>query len=775
MVKMKLLITALLITINISFSQTVIPIIDVRENNSQGIPVLIDQFVTISGVVTSANNFGSSGPGSVQDETAGISVYGSGFAGQVSIGDSVTVTSKVAEYRGLTELDFSAQGSSLTNHGPAVNMPEPLVVTIDQILNQAWNGVEEFEGMLLRINNVSINGSGNFAGNTNYPISDSTGTLELRVDQDVASLVGSPIPSGKVDVVGILGQFKFAAPYNDGYQLLPRDITDLLTENEPLIVAPVVASNITPSSFTIYFNTVRPGDTEVRYGKTQALELDTLVVDEDTTYHVIPIDNLDSLTTYYYQAASSNDNGTSISSIYSVSTSSANPTLGTVHLYFNYAVDNTVAIPGNEAMGNIDFSDKLIERINSATYSIDMAVYSFFGLSEVANAIVAAKNRGVKVRVVYDNRAVQSSMQVLLNNGIQMSQRPSMDGIMHNKFAIFDGRDTDPLNDWVWTGSWNWTTTDLTWRNSALEINDPTLASAYQVEFEEMWGSSNDTPNSSNAKFGPFKTDNTVHSFNIGGRPVELYFSPSDNTESKIINSMNTADSSIYFALLVFTSDGIYNSIFQRHAAGLRNLRGIINDINVQGSEFSNLQGLSGSEIFAFTLTGTLHHKYGLIDASVPDSDPIVITGSHNWSRSANEDNDENTLIIHDIYLANQYMQEFKRRYNELGGTTAFTIPIITSIKEESELYPSFITLEQNYPNPFNPMTTISFFMPERDFVDLSVYNLIGQKVENIFKGEVKAGKTVIDFRADDLSSGVYFYTLQTSNQTMSKKMILLK
>lgn len=776
MIKRIILIAAAIVTINLfSYAQTVIPIIDVRENNSQGIPVLLNQTVTISGIVTASNNFGSSGPGNVQDETAGISIYGSDFASQVNIGDSVTVTSVVAEYRGLTELDFTQSGSTLTNHGPAVYPPEPLVVTLAQLASQAWNGLEEYEGMLLRVNNVSIDGSGNFSGNTNYPITDSTATLEMRVDTDVATMVGSPIPSGNVDLVGILGQFQFNPPYNGGYQILPRDITDLLTDNEPLIISPVVASNITPSSFTIYFNTVRPGNTEIRYGKTQALELDTLVVEEDTTYHILPIEGLDSLTTYYYQALSSNSNGTSISSIYSVSTSSPNPSLGTMHVYFNSAVDNSVAIPGNEAVGNIDFSTKLIERINSATESIDMAVYSFFGMSEVANAIVAAKNRGVKVRVVYDDRQTQSSMQVLLSNGILISKRPNINGIMHNKFAIFDARDSDPINDWVWTGSWNWTSTELNWRNNIIEINDPTLASAYQTEFEEMWGSTGDTPNSSVAKFGPFKSDNTVHSFNIGGRPVQLYFSPSDHTESQIINSMSTSDSSIYFSLLVFTSDGIYNSIFQRHSSGLRNIRGIINDINSQGSEFSNLQALSGSEMFEYN-NGTLHHKYGIIDASVPDSDPIVITGSHNWSRAANEDNDENTLFIHDIYIANKYMQEFKKRYNELGGTTVFTIPIITGVKEsENELYPSSILLEQNYPNPFNPMTTISFFLSEKDFVDLSVYNLIGQKVATILSGEVNPGKTVVDFRGDNLSSGVYIYQLQTSKKTISKKMIMLK
>ena len=223
-----------------------------------------------------------------------------------------------------------------------------------------------------------------------------------------------------------------------------------------------------------------------------------------------------------------------------------------MHVYFNFPVDTTVAIPGNSAQGDRDFKALLIHRINEANYSIDLALYSFFGMQEVADALILAKSRGVKVRVVYDNRTIQNSMQALLNAGILMSQRPSnLSGIMHNKFFIFDARDTIASNDWLWTGSWNVTSTELTWKNNVVEINDPAITAAYQTEFEEMWGSNNDIPDPANAKFGSQKTDNTPHFFNIGGRDIQLYFSPSDGTTGKIINTVNSADQSIYMALYV--------------------------------------------------------------------------------------------------------------------------------------------------------------------------------------------------------------------------------
>jgi hypothetical protein len=755
-------------------AQTPEPIVNLRVNDSNGVPTRLGEEVTISGIVTVSNHFGNSGPANIEDNTAGISIYGSTLANAVEIGDSVTVTGQLDQFNGLTQLNLTLGSPSFTNHGQAVHPVEPTIVTLSEIKNQNWNGTELIEGLLVRINNVSINGSGSFASATNYTITDATNTLEMRVDNDAASIIGTAIPSGNVDLICIVAQYDFGV-YSTGYQVLPRFIEDIVTENTPLILTPIVASNVTPNSFTVYYNTLRNGDSQIKYGTTTALELDSISIEEDTTIHVIPVTGLEELTKYYYRVYSTNEVGTSESDIFSVTTASSNPTIGDINVYFNYSVDNSVAIPGNEAEGNIDFRDKLIARINAATYSIDMAVYSFFGLNDVANTIVAAKNRGVKVRIVYDARDVQSSMQILLDNGILMSQRPSnLDGIMHNKFAIFDSRDSEPVNDWVWTGSWNWTSTELNWRNNVIEINDPSLAQTYQDEFEEMWGSENDTPNSSNAKFGSEKTDNTSHSFSIGGIPVGLYFSPSDQTESKIINTMASADSSIYFAILSFTSDGIFNSIEQRHSLGLSDLRGIINDVNVQGSEFSNLQNLSGSEVFAFNIGGTLHHKYGVVDASSATSDPTVISGSHNWSRNANESNDENTLIIHDVYIANQYMQEFKKRYNELGGTTLFNIPILTSA-ENDELLPDELVLEQNYPNPFNPVTTVSFTLPVSEYVDLSVYNLLGQKVGIIYSGIANSGKTVVDFNASELSSGIYFYTLSVKGNSLTKKLMLMK
>jgi hypothetical protein len=84
--------------------------------------------------------------------------------------------------------------------------------------------------------------------------------------------------------------------------------------------------------------------------------------------------------------------------------------------------------------------------------------------------------------------------------------------------------------------------------------------------------------------------------------------------------------------------------------------------------------------------------------------------------------------------------------------------------------------LNQNYPNPFNPSTKISFNLPKQQAVTLKVFNVMGQEVASIFNNRVfPAGNNEIEFSAEKLSSGVYFYTIEAGNFTDTKKMIILK
>ncbi len=83
--------------------------------------------------------------------------------------------------------------------------------------------------------------------------------------------------------------------------------------------------------------------------------------------------------------------------------------------------------------------------------------------------------------------------------------------------------------------------------------------------------------------------------------------------------------------------------------------------------------------------------------------------------------------------------------------------------------------LNQNYPNPFNPSTKISFNLEKTGYTELSVYNMLGQKVASLFSGVMSAGSHEFSFDASRLQSGVYVYQLKSGSFSQTRKMMLLK
>jgi hypothetical protein len=98
-----------------------------------------------------------------------------------------------------------------------------------------------------------------------------------------------------------------------------------------------------------------------------------------------------------------------------------------------------------------------------------------------------------------------------------------------------------------------------------------------------------------------------------------------------------------------------------------------------------------------------------------------------------------------------------------------------TGVISDKNSLPVVFALDQNYPNPFNPSTSISFAIPIRSNVKLSVYNVIGQEVSTLVNENLDAGNHIAQFNASSLASGVYFYKLNAGNFTSIKKMMLLK
>jgi len=94
---------------------------------------------------------------------------------------------------------------------------------------------------------------------------------------------------------------------------------------------------------------------------------------------------------------------------------------------------------------------------------------------------------------------------------------------------------------------------------------------------------------------------------------------------------------------------------------------------------------------------------------------------------------------------------------------------------EDENTIPLEFVLQQNYPNPFNPGTTISFSIPERAYVNLKIYDVLGNEVVTLVSEEKDAGNHTVNFNASEFPSGAYFYQLNAGSFVETKKMLLLR
>jgi hypothetical protein len=99
-----------------------------------------------------------------------------------------------------------------------------------------------------------------------------------------------------------------------------------------------------------------------------------------------------------------------------------------------------------------------------------------------------------------------------------------------------------------------------------------------------------------------------------------------------------------------------------------------------------------------------------------------------------------------------------------------------TGVEEKNNpIVPTAFSLSQNYPNPFNPSTVINYQVPQNSFVNISVFDILGNQVQTLVNEEKPAGSYELKFNASSMPSGVYFYKIQTGSFTQTKKMILMK
>jgi len=101
--------------------------------------------------------------------------------------------------------------------------------------------------------------------------------------------------------------------------------------------------------------------------------------------------------------------------------------------------------------------------------------------------------------------------------------------------------------------------------------------------------------------------------------------------------------------------------------------------------------------------------------------------------------------------------------------------PLASDVENTGGAIPGEFKLSQNFPNPFNPSTQIEYSVPVNRHVSLKVFNPLGQEVMTLFDGVQQPGNYVATFDGTHLTSGVYFYRLESGDVSLTKKLVLIK
>ncbi len=310
----------------------------------------------------------------------------------------------------------------------------------------------------------------------------------------------------------------------------------------------------------------------------------------------------------------------------------------------NQDIDETsYDIKGSIAEALISLIDKAKESIHICSFEMN--------LEEVADALIAAKERGLEVVFITDDEhgieADEEDGLYLFSKmeeaGIEIHD-DARSGLMHDKIWLFD-------KSILWTGSCNITVNGLFRNNNdVVVLFSEDAAAIYEKEFDEM-------------RAGEFGTTSTStvdeQAINIAGTEVRVFFGAEDEVIDHISPIVQSAEKSVRFMAYSFTHDTLGDAVIDRYEQG-KDVMGIF-ELRGSETEYSELGRMYdlGIQVRQDGNSRTFHFKNFVLDENT------VMTGSFNFSESADESNDENLLLIGNETIAQLYIDEFDRRWEE--------------------------------------------------------------------------------------------------------------
>jgi len=311
-----------------------------------------------------------------------------------------------------------------------------------------------------------------------------------------------------------------------------------------------------------------------------------------------------------------------------------------------------------------NISEYIKAAIDSSNSTLDIALYGISNMS-LAQSIVNAQKRGVKVRLIMNyghisGAKITPELQFLIDNNINIKSLRGAGkyGIMHNKIAIIDSR-------LLLTGSYNWTNVanNANYENVVF-TDDNIYINGFKKYFEWMWSYginlSQPMPDYSSDSFRFIPVDSSL-SVNFYNEKFPSYsFSPKGGIKENIIKAINKSRISIKVCVFSFYDKDIFQKLLEAKNRGVK-VQVILDKLQATQSEITPLMFNNGIEFkwsYGFN-SGVMHNKFAIFD------DSLLITGSFNWSISAEEYNFENVFITNNYSYIKGFSSEFSDIYSK--------------------------------------------------------------------------------------------------------------
>jgi phosphatidylserine/phosphatidylglycerophosphate/cardiolipin synthase-like enzyme len=322
--------------------------------------------------------------------------------------------------------------------------------------------------------------------------------------------------------------------------------------------------------------------------------------------------------------------------------------------------------------------EEIVRFIDEANFTLDIAVQELrvgkiHNSNPIKEAILRAANRNVRIKMIVENDYLEpqsdnlitfKEFEVTPNITIKSDTNPD---IFHNKFII---RDKDLASAALLTGSTNFTDTGTRQNYNHIVIIHFTgerkkyfgILDKYQAEFDEMFS----------GMFGNYEQDNTTKKYRIGNTYITILFSPDDDPDDYLLKTILKANETLDIMMFTFGSNSpLLSGVINRYYA-VKSINGkptktpkVKVRVAMEKSQaryWSAYPALLsiGIPVKLESKKAKLHHKVGIID------NKTTIIGSYNWTLSANEENDENIIIIGNSDIANYFTEAFDELWNNV-------------------------------------------------------------------------------------------------------------